>query len=36
MTATVDWYKSHDAWWRAVKSGAYLQYYAAQYGSRLS
>ena len=36
MAATVDWYTSHDAWWRAVKSGAYRQYYAAQYGSRLS
>lgn len=28
---TVVWYKSHESWWRRVKSGAYQSYYAKQY-----
>jgi len=32
---TIDWYRSHRAWWEAVKSGAYLDYYQAMYGDRL-
>jgi dTDP-glucose 4,6-dehydratase len=35
MAATVDWYRTHADWWQAVKSGAYRDYYRAQYGSRL-
>lgn len=32
LTATVRWYREHEAWWRAIKSGAYRQYYEKQYG----
>jgi dTDP-glucose 4,6-dehydratase len=35
LRATVDWYRSHTDWWRAVKSGAYRDYYTAQYSERL-
>jgi dTDP-glucose 4,6-dehydratase len=29
---TVQWYREHDSWWRAIKSGAYRSYYERQYG----
>lgn len=29
---TVQWYIQNEAWWRAIKSGAYREYYAKQYG----
>ncbi|SMC06020.1 dTDP-glucose 4,6-dehydratase [Sulfobacillus thermosulfidooxidans DSM 9293] len=29
---TVQWYKDHEAWWKAIKTGAYLEYYQQQYG----
>jgi dTDP-glucose 4,6-dehydratase len=29
---TVAWYRDHEPWWRAIKSGAYLEYYEKQYG----
>jgi dTDP-glucose 4,6-dehydratase len=32
---TVAWYVEHEAWWRPLKSGEYLDYYRRQYGSRL-
>jgi dTDP-glucose 4,6-dehydratase len=35
LAATVEWYRSHEAWWRAIKSGAYRDYYARHYGERL-
>jgi dTDP-glucose 4,6-dehydratase len=35
LAATVDWYRSHRAWWEAVKSGAYRSYYESMYGQRL-
>ena len=28
---TIQWYRDHESWWRAVKSGEYLQYYQKQY-----
>jgi dTDP-glucose 4,6-dehydratase len=31
---TVDWYKTHESWWRRVKSGDYQKYYQKQYGNR--
>ncbi len=34
LTATVQWYREHEAWWRALKSGAFATYYQQQYGSR--
>jgi dTDP-glucose 4,6-dehydratase len=34
IKTTVQWYKDHQAWWRAIKSGEYLKYYEAQYAAR--
>lgn len=31
IARTVEWYASHPSWWRKVKSGEYLQYYAKHY-----
>jgi dTDP-glucose 4,6-dehydratase len=31
---TIDWYKTHESWWRAIKSGEYLKYYEMQYAGR--
>ncbi len=35
LAATVAWYRERRAWWEAVKSGAYRDYYRAMYGDRL-
>ena len=32
LEATLDWYRTNDGWWKRVKSGAYREYYAEQYG----
>lgn len=32
---TVDWYIENEPWWRAIKTGAYLEYYEKQYGKSL-
>ena len=34
MHATIQWYLANAPWWRAIKSGEYLQYYEAQYAGR--
>jgi dTDP-glucose 4,6-dehydratase len=36
LAATVEWYRSNEAWWRPIKEQdpAYRAYYATQYGSR--
>lgn len=31
---TVEWYKANGAWWRAIKTGEYLDYYERMYGKR--
>jgi len=36
LAMTVRWYLEHPAWWRAIKSGAYRDYYDRQYGARLA
>jgi len=33
LEATVSWYKSHQAWWKPIKSGAFRAYYEKQYSS---
>ena len=33
LRATIQWYIDHEPWWRAIKSGAYRQYYERQYGA---
>ncbi len=32
LADTVEWYRENRAWWEAIKSGAYLDYYKQQYG----
>ncbi len=32
LQETVRWYESHEAWWRRVKEGEYLEYYRKTYG----
>jgi dTDP-glucose 4,6-dehydratase len=34
LTATVEWYRSHEAWWRPIKSGEFRAYYERQYSAR--
>ncbi len=31
---TIQWYKDHEDWWRAIKSGEYMKYYETQYAGR--
>jgi dTDP-glucose 4,6-dehydratase len=35
IAATIAWYQEHRAWWEAVKSGTYRDYYESTYGERL-
>lgn len=32
LEKTIEWYKSHDEWWKRIKSGKYIEYYHKQYG----
>jgi dTDP-glucose 4,6-dehydratase len=34
LATTVDWYRTHEAWWRPLKSGAFKAYYQQQYALR--
>jgi dTDP-glucose 4,6-dehydratase len=34
LAETVQWYRENSAWWQGIKSGAYREYYAQQYGNR--
>jgi len=34
LTATIEWYRTHEAWWKPIKSGAFKTYYARQYSTR--
>lgn len=34
LKRTVEWYKSHEDWWKPIKTGAYLEYYKQQYEQR--
>ena len=35
LATTVDWYREHDAWWRAARDDDWDAYYERQYGHRL-
>ena len=35
LRSTIDWYLANTEWWERVRSGAYRDYYAQQYGERL-
>jgi dTDP-glucose 4,6-dehydratase len=34
LSATIDWFTTHESWWKNVKSGEYLEYYKKQYNSQ--
>ncbi len=34
LAETIDWYVGNPSWWERVRSGAYREYYARQYGDR--
>jgi dTDP-glucose 4,6-dehydratase len=34
IRGTIEWYRNHEPWWRAIKSGEYLKYYESQYAHR--
>jgi dTDP-glucose 4,6-dehydratase len=36
LAATLAWYRDHEDWWRAIKSGEWTDYYRRQYGARLA
>lgn len=36
LKATIDWYCTHEAWWRTIKSGEFKAYYERQYRRRLA
>ncbi|HJR77255.1 MAG TPA: dTDP-glucose 4,6-dehydratase [Nitrospiraceae bacterium] len=35
LRQTVDWYRTHESWWRKIKSGEFREYYRRQYTQRL-
>ena len=36
LATTLAWYRDHQDWWRAIKSGEWTDYYRRQYGARLA
>ncbi|MGH7730091.1 MAG: dTDP-glucose 4,6-dehydratase [Candidatus Eiseniibacteriota bacterium] len=34
LRETVDWYRSHEGWWRPIKEGEFRAYYERMYGQR--
>jgi dTDP-glucose 4,6-dehydratase len=36
LERTVSWYRDNAPWWQPIRSGAYREYYARQYGRRLA
>jgi dTDP-glucose 4,6-dehydratase len=36
LKTTVEWYRTHESWWRPIKSGEFRRYYEEQYGKRLT
>jgi dTDP-glucose 4,6-dehydratase len=36
LASTIEWYRSHEGWVRAVKSGEYRTWYERNYGSRVA
>ncbi len=33
LAETIRWYVENEAWWRAIKSGEYQQFYELHYGT---
>jgi dTDP-glucose 4,6-dehydratase len=36
LATTIDWFLANQAWWRAIKSGEWDEYYRRQYAARLA
>jgi len=36
LATTIAWYRDNPAWWKPLKTGAYLDYYRRQYADRLA
>ncbi|MBI2483728.1 dTDP-glucose 4,6-dehydratase [Candidatus Uhrbacteria bacterium] len=36
LSRTVEWFRTHEQWWKPLKSGTYLEYYHKQYTARTS
>ena len=36
LKATVAWYRSNEAWWQEIKTGAYREWYDKHYGAKLA
>ena len=34
LKKTIDWYRANEAWWKPIKSGEFVDYYAKQYITR--
>ena len=34
LSQTIEWYRSHEEWWRKIKTGEYVHYYERNYGAR--
>jgi dTDP-glucose 4,6-dehydratase len=34
LHATIEWYRTHESWWRPIKSGEFRAYYEQQYAQR--
>lgn len=34
ISRTIEWYRTHQEWWRKIKTGEYLKYYERMYGNR--
>jgi dTDP-glucose 4,6-dehydratase len=34
ISRTVEWYQTHQEWWKKIKTGEYLDYYSRMYGNR--
>jgi dTDP-glucose 4,6-dehydratase len=34
IRTTIEWYRTHETWWRSIKSGEYMKYYEQQYVKR--
>ena len=35
LRQTVEWYRTHSAWWQEILSGEYRAYFTRQYGDRV-
>jgi len=36
ISATVEWFRDNETWWRPIKGGEWVAYYERQYGERLA